>query len=148
MLEFIARVPYLVAAICGAFLAIFGVAFWGLYVLNHPINDWLLANFATKGKPLAYYLSIYSHDLAVNVVFALPFAYLLSRISPQKSWRYVWVALATAVVLQYWQLFVDPVGLNIILKAPSFYAGFFVSAVALPLAYFAVKKLRRKVNAA
>jgi len=60
MSDFIAKVPYLVAAVYGALLAMLGAAFWGLYVQNNPINDWLLANFAMKGQPLAYYLSIYS----------------------------------------------------------------------------------------
>ena len=146
MSEFIARVPYLFAVICGALLTFFGVAFWGLYVLNHPINNWLLANFATKGQPLAYYVSIYSHDLILNVLIALPFAYFLSKIPPQKSWRYVWVAVVTGVVLQYWRLFADPIGLNVVLKAPTFYAGVLVSIVALPLAFIAVSNLRQEAN--
>ena len=148
MPKFIARVPYLVAAVYGAFLAIFGVAFWGLYVLNHPIQDWLLATFATKGQPVAYYVSLYIHDLVVNVVLALPIAYLLSRISPQNSWRYLWAAVATAVLLQYWGVFADPIALDIILKAWSFYAGLLVSTLALPLAYEIVRKLRHGANAA
>ena len=148
MSKFIARVPYLVAAAYGALSAIIGVAFWGVYVLNHPINDWLIANFAAKGQPIVYYTSIYIHDLLINVILALPVAVLLSRIPPRNNWRYLSVALATAVVLQYWGLFVDPVGLNVVLKAWSFYAGLLVSTVALPLAYVAVTKLRHEANAA
>ena len=75
-------------------------------------------------------------------------AYLLSRITPENSWRHLWVALVTMVALQYWQLFADPVGLNIILKAWSFYAGLLISTVPLPLAYVVIKKLRHEANAA
>ena len=138
------KAPYLLAIACGALLAYLGTAFWGIYVVVNPINDWLIENLATQGRTLAYYLFAYSHDIIVSIIFAIPFAYLLSRIPPRYAWRYVWIAVVTALVLQYWRVFADPIGLKVILRAYSFYIGVLISTFTLPAAFLIVRKLRRE----
>ena len=142
MFKQIEKMPYIASGLCGVVYAVIGVAFWGVYPIISPVNDFLLAALIKGGRPTAYYLSIYSHDLAVNVLLAMPFALFISKIAPEGSWKYVWMALGTALVLQYWRLFADPVGLKLILSAWKFYAGLFLSAISLPLAFLIVVRIR------
>ena len=66
---------------------------WAFLPRYNPVTQWLLDTYAGSNSDL-YYVLIHIHDSIVNVLLALPFAYLITRIRPDRRWLY-----AVAVVL-------------------------------------------------
>lgn len=93
---------------------------------------------ARQGHEIAYRLAIYTHDLVVNILLALPFAVLITTFKPRRSWVYLWIALGSSTLLLEWTLLTDLEWLMNVLRMWSFYAGAAVMFISLPLAYIAV----------
>jgi hypothetical protein len=92
---------YLVAALIGVAYSWLAIAFWGRYVVNHPIDDWLLEVFATHGHRILYYVSIYTHDVLLNVLLAAPAAFALVAFKDSNNWNCVVVAVAAGAIVGY-----------------------------------------------
>lgn len=142
------KAPYYAAALAGAAHAFAAVFLWTFLAVSNPIIDWLLDSLARKGHEVTYRLAIYSHDLIVNVMLALPFAVFIAFLTPRRSWSYLWVALTVSVCLLNWSLLLDPGHFAIVLGLPSFYLGTLVMVLSLPLAFAAVIASGRISNAA
>ena len=95
-------VKYLVAIILGLAYVSLAIAFWGWYVMNHPINELLLDIFAKQGHMLLYRASIFAHDALVNLLLAAPAAVAFIKINALNNWKYVIVAVLSALVGSYW----------------------------------------------
>jgi len=67
--------------------------FWGFLPRHNPITQWLLDTYAGQNSDM-YYVLVHVHDSIVNLLLALPFAYLITRIRPDRRWLY-----AAAIVL-------------------------------------------------
>src|SRR5690606_26535957 len=96
------------AAGSGALFAVVLGAIWGYYAANHPFNGWLIDSLLKNGYVVAYYLTIYMHDFLLNAIIALPFAYVVARLRPRFSWQLLAAAVAVAVSVVYWPVFVRP----------------------------------------
>lgn len=140
------RRPFLVAAALGILYSYVGLPISAIYNVANPLDLWFFSTFALNGQTLIYYAAKHSHQLLVEVLISLPFAYLLSRITPEKSWKYVWVAVSVILAISLWRLVTTPIELD--LEAVQLARSFFISAlkttVAFVVAYSVVKKLRRR----
>lgn len=128
---------YPIAVLLGLAYIWLAIAFWGWYVMNLPINEFLLETFARQGHDISYRISIIAHDALVNVLLAAPFAIALASVKPLNNWSCVFVAVATAFVGSYWS--VELSSLPLLIRSWSFWAGVCMTVVSLPLAYLAAK---------
>jgi len=134
---------YLIAIFVGLAYVWLAVAFWGWYVVNHPINEFLLETFARQGHEFLYRISILLHDAVVNLLLAAPAAFALASISGLNNWKCVFVAVAAALVGTYWT--VDISSLPLLVRSWSFWAGLCMSVISLPVAYVAANTFRGQV---
>ena len=131
------KAKYLIAILVGLAYVWLAVAFWGWYVMNHPINEFLLEVFARQGHDFLYRISIFAHDVLVNVLLASPAALALVSIKGLNNWNCVFVAVVTAFVGSYWT--VNLSSLPLLFQSWSFWAGLGMSVFSLPIAYVAAK---------
>jgi hypothetical protein len=143
-----ALVPYFIAAVCGASHAWIASQFWGFYAISNDLIKWSFASFDSKDYEFLSYLVIYTHDLAVNVLIAVPLAIAVALLRPRRNWKYLWVALVSALLTSYWYLLIEPGALLELVQHSSFFASLIVFVISMPLAYFAVVTLRKSENAA
>jgi len=139
-LNFRTKIPYVLAALFGAAYVLVATQFWSFYAIGNPVNDWLLVNLAMEGYEASYRVATYSHDLVVNTIIALPFAYLIARLNPKNGLAYLTVAVTVAILFNYWWIALDSKALVLMLRTWQFYVGFLVTVASLPLAYFGVTK--------
>ena len=147
MQDFFAQRPYLSAAALGVLFFCVGIPIWGIYYAYTPVNLWLISTFAVNGQAAVFNIATYSHQLVVQVLIALPFAYFLSRIRPEKSWTYVWVALVVtfAVMLsRFISSITTPTEFETAMRVRVFLESTFVTVAALAVAYYIVVKLRHR----
>lgn len=134
---------YLISVGCGAtYIYVLSLIFGRLLIPN-PINQWLIEKLVRTGREFEYYVAIYSHDFLIYVIVAMPLALVLCRLQPKNSWRYLFTAVATSWLLQYWPLIVEPSRLMTILKWAGHwktYAGLAMSILPLPLAFAVVSR--------
>lgn len=136
---------YFIAIVVGLVYAWLAVAFWGWYVMNHPINEFLLEVFARQGQEFVYRISIFAHDALVNVLLAAPAAITLVSIKGLNNWSCVIVATITAFVTLFWT--VDLSSLPLLFQSWGFWAGLYMSAFSLPIAYVAAKTSQDQAEA-
>ena len=147
MRDFFARRPYLSAVALGVLFAYVGLSIWGLYFAYVWVDLWLLTTLALNGHTVAYNIASYSHELVVTVLIALPFAYFLSRIRPERSWKYVWVALAVIFAVVLWRFLAAPPDPDTALRAWFLLETTLLMTAAFVLAYLIVGKLRHREDA-
>ncbi len=135
---------YLVAAFVGLAFSWYSVAFWIRYVVNHPIGDWLLDVLARQGHNGLYYLCIYTHDLIINIVLAVPAAIALTAFEGSNNWRCVMIASATVVIANYWDMVWS--SLPTLVRFWEFWYGFGVSILWVPIAFAFVKGVRNQLS--
>lgn len=131
---------YVVAALIGVAYSWLAVAFWGRYVMNHPINDWLLEVFATRGHSTFYYISMYTHDMLLNVLLAAPAALALIAFKESNNWTCVLVAVIAAVTVGHWDM--EMSSLSLLLRSWGFWAGLAMSMFSLPIAFSVIRAFR------
>ena len=61
---------------------------WAYLPRYNPITQWILDTYAGVNKGL-YYTLIFANDIIVNLLLALPVAYIITRIRPDRRWLYV-----------------------------------------------------------
>lgn len=132
---------YPAAALVGAGYAWLATSFWGWYAANDPINDWLLEVLAAQGHRALYYLSVYTHDLVLNVLLAAPGAFALVAFEGSNNWRCALVSVAAAVIVVYWGTEIS--ALPRLLGGWGFWAGFAMSVFSLPMAFAAIRAIRQ-----
>ena len=135
---------YLIGIGCGVAYIYILAQLFGRVLVRNPINQWLIEKLAKTGHDVGYNIAIYSHDFLVYLIVALPFAVVLSRLPPRNSWKYLLVALATSLVLQYWVPITDPSALIRLAELWQFYIGLGMSILGLPFAFAAVSVVSRK----
>ena len=135
---------YSAAVACGAMYSYVLSEAFGRLLVPNPLNRWLIENLAKTGHEAAYYVAIYSHDLLIYVLIALLFALLIALLPPRNSWKYLSVALATSLLLQYWPAISDPWPWITLSKNWRFYVGLCISMLGLPLAFSAVMAIRKR----
>ncbi len=61
---------------------------WAYLPQHNPITQWLLDTYAGPSNAL-YYVLVFFHDAIINVLLALPVAYLITKIRPGRRWLYI-----------------------------------------------------------
>ncbi len=139
-------ISYAAAVACGAVYIFVLAEVFGRLLVSNPVNRWLIEKLAKTGHEVEYNAAIYSHDLFVYVLIALPLAILLSLLPPRNNWKYLLAALATSIILQYWAPITDPSVLPHLGKHWRFYVGLGISLLGFPLAYSAVLAVRKRTT--
>ena len=135
---------YSTAVACGAvYVFILGEIFGRLLVPN-PVNLWLIEKLAKTGRNAEYNAIVYLHDLLIFILIALPFTLLLAMLPPRNSWKYLLIALATSLALQYWPAITDYSVLTSLGKLWQFYVGLGISLLGFPLAFSIVLVVRKR----
>ena len=137
---------YVAAIIVGLAYIWLATAFWGRYVMNHPVNEFLLEVFARQGHRFLYGISILVHDVLINILLALPAALAFVSIKSLNNWKCVAVAVGTAFVGSYWT--VDPSSIPLLVQSGSFWVGISMSTFSLPVAYLVAKSFRNPARSA
>jgi hypothetical protein len=135
---------YLFGAGCGIAYVYILAQLFGRVLVPNPINQWLIDKLARTGHEVEYKVAIYSHDFLIYFIVAVPFAVLLSRLPPKNNWKYLLVALATSLVIQYWGPITDLAVLTRLAGMWQFYVGLAMSTLSLPLAFAAVSAISKK----
>jgi len=101
--------------------------------------------FAKQGYRLAYYVSIYAHDVALNFFLAVPVAIVIAGFRSTSSWPHVLIALSTSVIAVYWGM--ELTSIPRLLGTPSFWLPLVLWSVSLPLAFVAVRSIKARLGA-
>jgi hypothetical protein len=131
----------LAAAVLGAVYLWCAIKFWDLFSVANPVSAFLLDALAHNGYRVAYRGSILVHDIAVNIVLALPFAAVLTMSQSLRHWVYVVIAAATAVVCSF-AFFTSWEGLPLVVGSWGFWLGVGMTAFSLPVAFALLNRSR------
>jgi hypothetical protein len=136
-------IKLLAATLSGvAYIYVLSLMFGHVLVPN-PINQWLIEDLAKTGNELGYNVAIYTHDLLVYVVVAIPFAVMLSRLPPKNAWKYLLFALGASLLSQYWILIAEPSRLVTLVEHWQFFVGLGISMTGLPIAFALITAFHR-----
>lgn len=110
------------------------ILIWGYLPRYNPITNWILETYARSNADL-YYTLVNVRDTVVNILLALPFAYLILRIKPDRRWLY---AAAVVLALFVWEyrlvLFVHRDFFSFITRHDQALFGVFSISLVLPAA--------------
>lgn len=140
--------PYFGAAVLGAAFAYVAAYFWAYYVVENPINDYLLETLAKQGRRTEFLLATYAHDSVVNFLIAVPFAIGMANLPPGNKWGYLGIAVSSAFALAYGNALINIHFWQILFSSDHAWAGLLVFLLSLPAAYLVATLLRRRVSAA
>ena len=73
---------------------------WSYLPKYNPVTQWILDTYAGVNRAL-YYTLIFANDVIVNMLLALPIAYLISKIRPDRRWLYVAAIVVAMFVWDY-----------------------------------------------
>lgn len=141
---------YLIGVGCGAAYIYVLSEIFGRLLVPNPFNQWLIENLAKTGHEVEYRIVIYTQDFFIYLIVALPVAFVLSRLPPKYSWKYLFAALGTSLALQYWPIIIEPARLIGVVNHWQFYVGLGMSIIALPLTFAVVYVLgkNKEISAA
>jgi hypothetical protein len=134
---------FVLAAIYGALFSFILGTVWGYYGANHLFNQWLIDSLLKNGYAVAYYGAIYTHDLLLNMIIALPFAYLIGRLQPRYNWLLLAAALMVAVSVVYWPVLIRPRSALFVLSDWTGFVPFAVLVSSLPIGFSVLKMSNR-----
>lgn len=114
--------------------------FWSFYASHHLLLDWAISALLPEHHVL-FYGVIYTHDIVVNVLLALPFCMVLRRFEARSCWGPVVFASVLLLIWSYHHLLTDD-GYSIQRVFSSFGAwlGAGTAIGLLPLAYYVTGK--------
>jgi hypothetical protein len=134
---------FVLAALYGALFSFILGTVWGYYAANHPFNQWLIDSLLKNGYVVAYYGAIYTHDLLLNTIIALPFAYLIGRLQPRYSWLLLATGLMVAVSVVYWPALIRPRSALLVLPDWAGFVPLVVLVLSLPIGFSLLKLSKR-----
>ena len=137
---------YILPVLSGYALYLVQILFWGLANIYGPLPDidsWLIAALLPDNRELFYFI-IYTRDLFINIILALPFAVPFLKLKNNQKWlALVLVILPTFIYTNRLVLFgFQPVHLFLI-SSLGFYYGVIISLGLLPFAVWLIGKLKQ-----
>jgi hypothetical protein len=112
----------------------------GFYSSHHPFLDWAVSAFLPE-NPAIYYLVLYSSDIALVLLMALPFSMVLQHFLPSNPWRYLLTAALVVFIYEYRNVWSDIDTLVHFFTTPSAYIGILITLGLLPLAHTVAVRL-------
>ena len=121
---------------------------WAFLPAYNPVTTWLLDSYGGSNSTL-YYALIHLHDSIVNVAVALPFAYLITKLQPDRRWLY---ALAAVVAMFLWDyrlvLFVRQDFFDFMIRYDRAFIGLVLYLSYLPVTMLCLSVVQSRRNAA
>jgi hypothetical protein len=129
----------LVGALIGAFYWWVLIHAWGMHLADNPLNKWLLEMDFHRQHLTLYKAILYSHDVMINVLLAVPFASMFVLSDRLNNWPCLCVAVLVANVATYHGT--DWTGSSLIVAHWGFWIGLGMSLLALPAAFLMVRAI-------
>ncbi len=135
-----ATTQFFLAGAIGIAHASISAFLWPYFIPVSPIDDWLISVLGAQGSTTAFHIAAYATDLAVFVLRATPFAYLVSLLRPNNSWKLLWIALAASTSVLFALIAVESPEVIVIITETwlFFVVGMAIFTISLPLAFVAV----------
>jgi hypothetical protein len=108
--------------------------FLGYYSAHHPFLNWAVTTLLPDYRVL-YYALLYSSDVVLFLLLALPYSIALQYLLPRRPWIYLITAASVVFVWEYRGVWSDFESLANFLTSPSAYIGIVITLGLLPLAY-------------
>ena len=124
-------------AICiGALYSGIAIIFWRAYD-GSPINEYLLNIVAMRENHVWSLVVLYTHDMVINLLLALPFSLIFLIVRGLNDWKYLSIALFSSMLLSLWSIVSSSV-------IPAFeeswvWFGIGLSYLSLPIAFSIVR---------
>jgi hypothetical protein len=134
-------IPRLLAAVTiGVTYHLVSIVIWGFLAAgNDPLQNYFLDTLMREERHVvAYRILISLHDVALNLLLALPFAAAFRLIPALRSWTCVALAAAVAVVGIYWNMVWEQ--LPFLARNWQFWFGLLMTALSLPAAFSALNR--------
>jgi len=119
---------------------------WRLYSEYVHITNWLNETLGGARDDMAFHIAATVHDAVVNLLFTLPFAMLIAKLTPRFNWIYLTVSFAFFLILEYWFSIVRPVTFLLSLQNGALLFYHAVTISALPLAFFLITLMKGKIR--
>lgn len=142
-----AKTSYFYAAVAGLSHGAFLMVFWGFFAMWNPINRYLIDVFAAEGRTVEYYSAIYTHDLGLNILLSVPFAFFAWKMIPQHRFRAFVAALSASLLISYWYVLLRPPNLEFLLGMWGFWAGLATHVASFGAAFAIVTGAKWRANA-
>lgn len=136
LMSSIGRPRYIFAAGLGLAFAWFSIWFWGWYVVDNPITNRLLDDYARSGQENTFYALTRLHDFLVNFALAIPVAAILYRVAGKRGWRSVWITVVAFHVFYFWGS--EFSNFHLLIRFTSFWVGLITTIVVIPLAFMLI----------
>ena len=117
--------------------------FWAYYAIHNPLLSWAIENFLPEHRTF-FYILIYTHDVSVNILLALPVGFFFSKILPHKSWSCIFIATVIVFVSDYWGVLSSRESTIYFLTNLSALIGIAMALGLLPFVYFIACHVRSK----
>jgi len=92
-----------------------------------------------------FHIAIYSHGILLKTLLAIPFAYLLSRIKPDRKWWYVSLAVIPLSLSAYSNVFLNGDVIDYFFsRGPSAIFGLLSRLSSLPLALYVATVFQKR----
>jgi hypothetical protein len=133
------------AACTGVFYALCARSFWGFYAGHIEVARTDIRNLPADDLVAVHLLTIFSQDLIMNIVIALPFAAFLWFRPSLNYWRYAAVAGIAAIVSVYSESMHWWPGIAFRVNDPGFerfWLGFATVLLSLPTAFAGIRAIR------
>jgi len=129
---------YLFAIIAGAIYYYLVLIFWGYFPSFNPFFNWLLDCCAASAwfRPIVLF-----QDVVINVLLAIPLAWLLLRLNSERIWWCVLLALLPGFIYMHYHLFSWN---HSLVDYTKFVPGWAMELLSLPVAVFLVRVCHRR----
>ena len=132
-------ITYSLSSLLGVVYGWVALNFWELYATNNLIVAWLLDALVARGYPTLFQVVVSTHDVIVNVLVAAPFAAVLVALRQLNHWSFAAIAAASAVIVTNWGT-----QWSLVLFASwGYWFGLGMTLISLPIAFAAIRVLRR-----
>lgn len=107
---------------------------WNVYARFTQGLAWFPKNLKQYSRS-EYDLAAFSHDLAVSLVIALPFASIIWRLSNPANWRHLAIAYACFFLINYRFMIVEPSTFLYMFDMTIIWASNLITLTSLPIVY-------------
>ena len=136
------RLQFVIASIVGLLFGLFQrYFFWAIYPIDNPVTEWLVEEFAKKGKSGHFYLFTHVHDFVVHLLLALGLAIILIRVFGPRRWVQVVVVIVAWHAVMFWDAVWSNMG--IVFSYWGFWINLVTTLSVVPIAYMLVEKINR-----
>ena len=147
MLTITALRPWALSIVIGLTYDLVIVRIWAILPAHNPITKWLLDTYA-RSNPDLHQNFVLLHDFIINVLLAIPFAFLILKIRPDRRWIYGGIAVLVVFALEYQYVLFQLDLLQFAMSGKGAFFGIVFTLTSLPIALLIMRLFERKGDAA